>query len=251
MINLKDKVSLVTGASRGIGRATALMLARAGSHLLVHFNRDEEAAAEVTRLAQEAGVKALPFAAEISDRTQVREMVALALRELGRIDLLVNNAGIWETAAIQEMTEEQLRRTLDTNLSGVFHACSAVAPPMIAQKSGNIVNISSTAGQRGEAFYSHYAASKGAVIALTKSLAPELAPHGIRVNCVAPGWVVTDMSQATLTGPRAKEVLEKIPLGRAGTPEEIAGCVLFLASDQAGFVTGEILNANGGAVLCG
>jgi 3-oxoacyl-[acyl-carrier protein] reductase len=251
MIELKDKVALITGASRGIGRAAALYLARAGCNILVHYWQNRLAAVGTVNAVRKCGVAAESFATDIARREQVEDLVEFTLKKFNAIDILVNNAGIWEEAAIQEMAEEQLRRTLETNINGVFYAITAVAPHMIERQAGNIINISSTAGQRGEPFHSHYAASKGAIISLTKSLAAELAPHHIRVNCVAPGWVDTDMSRPSLAGADAKAILDQIPLGRVGTPEEIAGCVLFLASELSGFVTGEILNANGGAVLCG
>jgi 3-oxoacyl-[acyl-carrier protein] reductase len=181
----------------------------------------------------------------------VEKMIEYAVDQFGKIDILVNNAGVWKHAAIDKMTEEQLKETLELNLSGVFYAITASVPHMIKGKSGNIINISSTAGQRGESFHSHYAASKGALISLTKSLAVELAPHNIRVNCVAPGWVDTDMSHASLVGREKEQILHTIPLGRAGTAEEIAGSVLFLASDLSTYVNGEVLNVNGGSVLCG
>lgn len=251
MIELPDKVALITGASRGIGRATALYLARAGCNILVHYCQNRAAAEETVRAVTDCGVAARLYAADVARREQVENMVEFTLREFNAIDILVNNAGIWEEAAIAEMTEAKLRRTLETNINGVFYAITAAVPQMIKWQAGNIINISSTAGQRGEPFHAHYAASKGAVISLTKSLAAELAPHNIRVNCVAPGWVDTDMSRPSLESAEAQAILDKIPLGRVGTPEEIAGCVLFLASELSGFVTGEILNANGGAVLCG
>jgi 3-oxoacyl-[acyl-carrier protein] reductase len=251
MITLKDKVAVITGASRGIGRATALLFAEAGCNLLVNYHTDEKAAQEVVSAAEKSGVTAQGFQAHVSKKKEVDRMMDYAMSRFGKIDILVNNAGIWKYAAIEKMTEEQLKETLDLNLNGVFYASTAAARHMIRQKSGNIINISSTAGQRGEPFHSHYAASKGAVISLTKSLAVELAPHNIRVNCVAPGWVDTDMSHESLAGEEGEAILEKIPLGRAGTPEEIAGSVLFLASDLSTFITGEIVNVNGGAVLCG
>ena len=251
MIDLRGKAAVVTGSSRGIGRATAIALAKAGCDVVVHFRADEKAAKEVVEEAERLGVSACSFRADVSRRQEVENLVGFALERLGRLDILVNNAGVWEEAAIGEMTEDQLRRTIDINVHGTFFAASAAARHMIGRKSGNIINISSTAGQRGEARYSHYAASKGAVISFTKSLATELAPHGIRVNCVAPGWVDTDMSRSGLKDGEMEKVASTIPLGRIGTPEELAGCVLFLASDLSSFVTGEILNANGGAVLCG
>ncbi len=252
MNGLKDKTALVTGGSRGIGRAIVRQFARAGTNVIVNYLSDDKNALSVCAQAEQAGVKALAIKADVGDRQQVEAMVAQALAEMGRIDILVNNAGIWEENPIDGMKSERLKATIDANLCGTFYPIMAVVPHMKVKKSGVIVNISSTAGQRGEAFHSPYAATKGAVIALTKSLAPELAPYHIRVNCVAPGWVDTDMSRPSLEDPRvAKGVLSLIPLGRVGTPDELAGPVLFLASDLATFITGEILNVNGGAVLCG
>jgi 3-oxoacyl-[acyl-carrier protein] reductase len=251
MFNLKNKVALVTGGSRGIGRATAIMLAKAGCDVLIHYHNNEQAATSACGACHRFGARAETFPADIAQRAQVENLIEFTLHQFEKIDILVNNAGIWEEAAIDQMTDEQLHRMVDTNINGVFYTVTAAASQMIKQQSGNIINISSTAGQRGEAFHSHYAASKGAIISLTKSLATELAPHHIRVNCVAPGWVDTDMSHEALVGEDREKILSLIPMGRAGTPEELAGCVLFLASDLSGFVTGEILNANGGAVLCG
>jgi 3-oxoacyl-[acyl-carrier protein] reductase len=183
---------------------------------------------------------------------EVEAMVGTVRTQLGRIDILVCNAGVWQEAAIEHLDDRKLDQTMDVNVRGAFACCRAVVPVMKAQRSGRIILVSSTAGQRGEAFHSHYAASKGAVISLTKSLAPELAPHGILVNCIAPGWFDTDMSAGTMKDPRSrKAVLGTIPLRRIGRPDEFAGAVLFLASELATFVTGEILNVNGGAVLCG
>lgn len=251
MINLKNKVALITGASRGIGKATALLFAQAGCDILVNYSTGEKAAIEVASEVERSGAKARAFQADVSQRAQVEKMIEYAVGQFGKIDILVNNAGTWKYAAIDKMTEEQLKETLELNLSGVFYAITASVQHMIKQKSGNIINISSTAGQRGEPFHSHYAASKGALISLTKSLAVELAPHNIRANCIAPGWVDTDMSHTSLIGEEKEEILQKIPVGRAGTAEEIAGCVLFLASDLSSYVNGEILNVNGGSVLCG
>jgi 3-oxoacyl-[acyl-carrier protein] reductase len=226
------------------------MFAKAGSHIVINYFADDKAANEVKKAAEKFGVRAITAKADIADRGQMDEMVANAIKRFGRIDVLVNNAGIWEYNPIDEMTDERLKRTIDINLYGTFYPVMAVVPHMKKQKSGSIINISSTAGQRGEAFHSPYAATKGAVQSLTKSLAPELAAFNIRVNCVAPGWVETDMSREALET-EGDQVVSKIPLGRAGTPEELAGPVLFLASDLASFITGEIFNVNGGAVLCG
>lgn len=251
MISLKDKVGVITGASRGIGRATALLFARAGCNLLINYNKSEDSALETASMAEELGVRAKIFQADVSRKKEVDKMINYAVKEFGKIDILVNNAGIWKYAEIDKMTEEQLRETMELNVNGVFYAITASVPHMIKQKAGNIINISSTAGQRGEPLHSHYAASKGAVISLTKSLAAELAPHNIRVNCVAPGWVDTDMSHQALIGDEKDTILNTIPLERAGTPEEIAGPLLFLASELSTYITGEIINVNGGSVLCG
>ena len=173
-------------------------------------------------------------------------------KEFGRIDILVNNAGIWTYGEIDTMKENVWDQTMDVNLKGTFLFCHYVVPIMKRQGGGSIINISSTAGQRGEAFHSHYAATKGAIISFTKSLSSELGKDNIRVNCVAPGWVDTDMSADTLRRePLRKEVLKSIPLGKIPAPEDIAGPILFLASDLSAHITGEILNVNGGSVLAG
>jgi 3-oxoacyl-[acyl-carrier protein] reductase len=251
MINLKGKTALVTGGSRGIGKATSLMLAKAGCDVAINYLSNESAADEAQKTALELGVRSIIAQADLANSEQTRGMVDSVIKQWGRLDILVNNGGIWKEAAIDSMTDQQLQEMIDVNLKGVFTTISAAVPHMKKQHYGNIISISSTAGQRGEAFHSHYAATKGAIISLTKSLAPELAPHNIRVNCVAPGWVDTDMTTDSLAAPDADKILRLIPLGRVGTPEEIAGAVLFLASDLSTFITGEILNVNGGAVLCG
>jgi len=251
MISLKDKTALVTGGSRGIGAATVHLLARAGADVAINYTRQTEAARATADRAREYGVRAIAVQADVAIRQQVDTMVADVIREFGRIDILVNNAGIWEHNPIDTMTEDDLRRTVDVNIMGTFYPTMAVVPHMKERRSGAIINISSTAGQRGEAFHSPYAASKSAVIGLTKSLAPELAAYNIRVNCVAPGWFETDMSLESLNSPEGPSHVAKIPMGRVGQPEELAGAVAFLASDLASFITGEVLNVNGGAVLCG
>jgi 3-oxoacyl-[acyl-carrier protein] reductase len=251
MISLKDKVALVTGASRGIGRAVAIMFAQAGCDVVVNYCNDRQSALKVKRAAEKSGVRAEIVKADMADHKEVDAMVDAAVRDFGTIDVLVCNAGIWKEHTIDKMSVAGLRETIDVNLLGTFYAIRAVVPHMKKKKSGVIITISSTAGQRGEPFHSPYAASKGAIISLTKSLAVELAPHNIRVNCVAPGWIDTDMARPALKGKEGARVIEEIPLGRVGTPEELAGPVLFLASDLSTFITGEILNVNGGAVLCG
>jgi 3-oxoacyl-[acyl-carrier protein] reductase len=251
-IDLRGKAALVTGGSRGLGRATALLLAQAGADLAISYVNGRSAAADTVRACAALGVRALAVRAEMASATQVRGMVRTVARDFGRLDVLVANAGIWREAAIDRMTDRQLAEMMDVNVKGVFNCCREVVPVMKRRRSGRIILVASTAGQRGEAFHSHYAASKGALISLTKSLAPELAPHGILVNCVAPGWFDTDMSRPSLENPRERRaVLAAIPLRRVGRPVEFAGAVLYLASDLSTFVTGEILNVNGGAVLAG
>jgi 3-oxoacyl-[acyl-carrier protein] reductase len=251
-IDLTGKAALVTGASRGLGRATALLLARAGADVVVHYARNREAAESVAASCNQFGVRALPVRADMASSGDIAAMFRTVQKAFTRLDILVCNAGIWKEAAIDRMSDKQLAETMDVNVKGVFACCREATRIMKRQKSGRIILVSSTAGQRGEALHSHYAASKGAVISLTKSLAPELASDNILVNCVAPGWFDTEMSRPSLENPKERRaVLAAIPLRRVGTPEEFAGAVLYLASDLSTFVTGEILNVNGGAVLAG
>lgn len=252
MIKLRGRVALVSGGGRGIGRACAMALGRAGADVAISYASDDVAAENTVRDLREAGVKAAAVRADLQSFADAERLVAAATKMVGAPSILVANHGVWNPAPIETMTEQQYDRELDTNLRGVFALCRHVVPPMKAGGWGRIVLISSTAGQRGEAGHSPYAASKGAIISLTKSLAPELAPAGILVNCVAPGWVATDMSKPAMEDPeRRKQILATIPLGRVAFPDEIAAAVLFLASDLATFICGEILNVNGGAVLCG
>jgi 3-oxoacyl-[acyl-carrier protein] reductase len=253
MITLNDKVTLITGASRGIGAATARLFASAGARaVVVNYHSNREAADAVVADCAARGTDALAVRADVANVNAVRKMVGKTVERFGRLDIVVVNAGIWKGAAIQDMTEKEWRETIDVNLTSTYATCSAAAQQMISQKSGNIVIVSSTAGQRGEAFHSHYAATKGGQISFTKALSTELAPHGIRVNSVAPGWVDTDMNDEVFApkGER-KRVAAGIPVGRIATAEDIAGPILFLASELSRHITGEILNVNGGSVLCG
>ncbi len=251
MINLKGKVALVTGGSRGIGRAACRMLAGAGADVAFGYRLNQAAADGVAAQIRKTGRKTLAIQGDLSRRRDADNLVGKTVEAFGRIDVLVNNHGIWKDGPIETLTEEEWDETLDVNLKGVFLCTRATVPVMRRQGSGRIINISSTAGQRGEAEHSHYAASKGAVISFTKSLAPELCRHGILVNCVAPGWVDTDMSAEALAGPDRERILATIPMRRPGTAEEIAGGILFFASELSGYCCGEILNVNGGSVLCG
>lgn len=248
---LSGRVAIVTGASRGIGRATALRLAEAGADVVVNYVNNEAAAEEVARHVREYGVRAVTVRADVGDVAQAQALADAAVESCGRIDVLVANAGIWEGAPVEELSEALWDRVIDANLKGTWSVCRACVPVMKKQKRGSIVIVSSTAGQRGEANYSNYAASKGGQISFTKSLSSELAPD-IRVNSVAPGWVDTQMNDGVF-GDQTYEsqVVAGIPLRRLASPDDIARSIVFLASDWARHITGEILNVNGGAVLCG
>jgi len=249
-IDLSQKVALVSGGSRGIGAAVVKMLAEAGADIAFTYITHQKEAESVELLVKNLGRRCLKIRTSINNQKQVRDAVKKTKRTFGRIDILVNNAGIWKYGAIGAMTERQWDEMLDINLKSMFLFCNEVVPLMKQQQSGRIINIASTAGQRGEPYHSHYAASKGGMIAFTKSLGPELIPHHIHVNCVSPGWVETDMTVEELRDPKiGEEIRHSIPRGRVATPEEIAGSVLFLASELSNNLIGSIISTNGGAVL--
>ncbi|MCU1270593.1 MAG: Short-chain dehydrogenase [Acidobacteriaceae bacterium] len=255
-LSLEGRAALITGGSRGIGAATVRMFVEAGARVIFNY---EKAQAAAEKLVRECGDKqCAAVACNLEGTGTAQELVAATVKRFGRLDILVANHGVWpaEDVPIDKMSDEQWRRTLAINLDAVFalvkHSVSAMKKNASAKSPAHIVLISSTSGQRGEAFHCDYSASKGALISFTKSLALELARQHIYVNSVAPGWVDTDMSRPALDDPAiAKEVLRPIPLGRVGTPEEIAAPILFLCTPHAGFITGEIFNVNGGAVLVG
>jgi len=251
MIDLRDRAALVTGGARGIGQACCTMLARTGARVMVNYRVERAAADAVVKSIREAGGEALALGADVAVREEADMLVDETVDRFGGIDIVVNNAGIWKGSPVEELSDGEWNEMIGVNLTGTFNVIRAAVPFMKKAGRGRIINISSTAGQRGEAGHSHYAASKGAIIALTKSLAAELASDGILTNCVAPGWVETDMTVGVLQSDLGSSVTGVIPLGRVGRPEEIAGAVLFLASELATFVNGEIVNVNGGAVLCG
>jgi 3-oxoacyl-[acyl-carrier protein] reductase len=249
MLTLEGQVALVTGGSRGIGRAVSALMARLGARVALNYVRDAAAAEDAVAEIAAAGGQATAIPADVSSPAGAEALVAEAQRRLGPLAILVVNHGIWKHAPLAQMTPAHWSETLRVNLDGAYAVCRAAAVGMMARGHGRIVLIASTAGQRGEAEYAHYAATKGAIIAFTKSLASELAPHGIRVNAVAPGWVLTDMTRHVLEGPEGPAAASSIPLGRPARPEEIAGPVAFLASDLASYMYGEILAVNGGAVM--
>jgi 3-oxoacyl-[acyl-carrier protein] reductase len=251
-LQLQGRVAIVTGGSRGIGRAVVELLADLGAHVVVNFFKDEAAAEATAQAARSRGVDAISLQADVASPLAAEQLVATTLARFKRIDLLVCNAGIWEGAPVEAMTEQLWDKTLDINLKGTWAVCRAVIPQMKAQRSGKIVILTSTAGQRGEAGFASYAASKGGQIAFTKSLAEELGEWGINVNAVAPGWVDTEMTRDALGDAGERQAIARtIPVGRIALPEDIAAPVAFLCSDWARHITGEILNVNGGAVLCG
>jgi 3-oxoacyl-[acyl-carrier protein] reductase len=254
MISLAGKAAVVTGGSRGIGAATVKLFAQAGADVVFSYNKSREAAVQVEQEARKHGTRIESQKADLGKMADARALIDFARDRLGRLDILVANAGIWneKDAPIEQMAEREWDDMIRINLKSVYSVIHFAVPHMIAQRSGRIVAISSTAGQRGESFHTHYAASKGAIISLVKGLSTELARHNILVNCVAPGWVDTDMSASVLRDKKLlKGAVGAIPLKRPGTAEEIAGPILFAASDLATFLTGEVINVNGGSVLCG
>jgi len=251
-VSLKDRVALVTGGSRGIGRAAVECFVKLGANVIVNYVRDEKAASDVVSEAEARGVGALAVQADVSDPAQAQKLVDATVQRFRGLDFLVCNAGVWQGSPIDEMAEEVWDRTIDLNLKGTWAACHAAVPQMKRQQFGRIVIVSSTAGQRGEANVSNYAASKGGQISFTKSLAAELGPFGINVNSVAPGWVDTDMCADVFAEPGYRQSVENgIPVGRVATPEDIAWPIVFLCTEWARHINGEILNVNGGSVLCG
>jgi 3-oxoacyl-[acyl-carrier protein] reductase len=256
-LSLSGKVALITGGSRGIGAATVRMFVGAGARVLFNYKKAKAASEQ---LVKELGADhCAAVACNLSGTQTPKELVDATIKRFGRLDILVVNHGVWppQDAPIDQMSDAQWSSTMAINLDSVFalvkHSVAQMKKQgMTAGVAGHVVLVSSTAGQRGEAFHCDYAASKGALISMVKGLSTELAVDGIYVNSVAPGWVATDMSAPALSDPKTRDVvLAKIPLGRVGTPEELAAPILFLCTPHAGFITGEIFNVNGGAVLVG
>lgn len=251
-LTLNSKVALITGGSRGIGAAAVRLFVAAGAKVVFNY---QAAKTQADALVQECGAaNCRAVQSDLSSTEAAQQLVSSAISTFGRLDILVANHGIWppQEAPIDRLSDDQWHRTIAVNLDSVFGLVKHSVAQMKKQGGGHIVLVSSTAGQRGEAFHCDYAASKGALISMVKGLSTELARDHIYVNCVAPGWVDTDMSTGALNDPPTRaRVFGSIPLGRVGTPDEIAGPILFLCTPYAGFITGEIFNVNGGAVLVG
>ena len=252
-LSFVNKIALITGGSRGIGAATVCMFVRAGGRVVFNY---QKAAVEAEKVVAECGSdRCAAVQADLENIRAAEALVATASERFGRLDALIVNHGIWppEDMPIEKMSEEQWTRTMAINLDSTFALVKHSVAQMKKQRQGGyIVLVSSTAGQRGEAYHCDYAASKGALISMAKGLSTELAPDGILVNCVAPGWVATDMAAPALEDPPTRErIFSTIPLKRVATPDEIAAPILFLCTPHAGFITGEVFNVNGGAVLVG
>ena len=253
-LTIENQVAVITGGSRGIGAATVATFAEAGARIVFSYRNAAREAKEVVHRSRAYPGPVIAVRAELSKMADAKKLIDAALRRFDRVDILVANAGIWNTkpAPIGKLTEKQWDEMMAVNLKGVYSVIHHAVPHMIGKKGGRIIVVSSTAGQRGEAFHTHYGASKGGVISLVKGLSTELAPHNIRVNCVAPGWVDTEMCDPVKQDRREfRKAVASIPLRRFARPVEIAQPILFLASEMASYITGEILNVNGGNVLCG
>jgi 3-oxoacyl-[acyl-carrier protein] reductase len=249
MIDLSNKVAIITGGSRGIGEACVKLFARANSAVAFTY---KNAKAHSESLEKELGKKIKAYRVDMESEKEIINMVDQTVKDFGKIDILVHNAGIWNDGTLENMSLDHWNELIRINLTSTFLFCKAVTPHMKKNNFGRIILITSTAGQRGEAFHSHYAASKGGMISFTKSLAVELAPFNITVNSVAPGWVDTELNNEVFADQDYKESIRKgIPVGKIASVDDIAGPTLFLASDLARHINGEILNVNGGSVLCG
>jgi len=245
MFSLEGKTALVTGASRGIGRMTAITLAAMGANVVVNYNGSEDKANEVVKTISEAGGKAIAVKCNVADMSQCEEMVAKAIEAFGQVDILVNNAGITRDNLILKMKEEEFDQVIEANLKGTYNTIKILSKIMLKQRYGRIINLSSVSGVHGNPGQVNYAASKAGVIGITKSVAKELASRNITCNAVAPGYIETDMTEAM--SDKAKEaILNTVPAGRGGKPEEVAALIAYLASSEAAYVTGQVIEINGG-----
>ena len=247
-MHLTGKTAIVTGGSRGIGRAVAIALAEAGASVAIIYAGNTKAAEETKQAIEEKGAQAMVIQCDVSDEKAVADMVKAVKKELGRVDILVNNAGITRDGLLMIMKEEDWQAVLNTNLNGAFHCTQAVSRLMMKQRSGSIINITSVVGETGNAGQANYAAAKAGLIGFTKSVAKELASRNIRCNAGAPGCIATDMT-AVLGEDAVDAMVKTIPMGHVAQPEEVAKAVLFLASDDASYITGQTLNVDGGMVM--
>jgi 3-oxoacyl-[acyl-carrier protein] reductase len=247
-MDFEDKVAVVTGSSRGIGRAIALRLAAGGARVVVNYRSDESAAQTIVREIEQSGGQAIAVQADVSQAAEAQALIDAAQKAFGRIDILVNNAGTTRDTLLMRMSDEDWNLVLDTNLKGAFFCIRAASRPMMRQRYGRIVNVTSVAGLSGNAGQANYASAKAGLVGLTMTVAKELGSRGITCNAIAPGFVLTDLT-STLPEELIQQAIARTPLGRTGTPEDMAAAVAFLASDEAGFITGQTLAVDGGLVI--
>ncbi len=248
MINLNGKVAIVTGGSRGIGKEVAKKLASLGSNLVINYTSKEEEALITKNEVESLGIKCITTKCDVSNSDEVNQMVDLAIKEFGQVDILVNNAGITKDGLLMRMKEEDFDKVIDVNLKGVFNCTKAVTKPMMKKKYGKIINMASVVGIIGNAGQANYCASKAGVIGFTKSTARELASRNININAIAPGFIDTDMTKV-LSDEVKQSMLNNIPKNTFGKPEDVANVVAFLASDMSNYVTGQVINVDGGMVM--
>ena len=244
-MKLKSKVAVVTGGSKGIGRAISIKLAQAGATVIINYSQDQKTADEAVSFIKDQGGRAMAVKAPVTDFESIEKMIKQVVEKFGKIDILVNNAGINKDKLLMIMSPDEWQAVLDVNLNGLYNCCKAISRQMIFQKSGKIINLSSTSGMFGVPGQTNYSASKAGMIGFTKSLAKELSPYGILVNAIAPGYIETDMLNSVSVELK-KQYTESVPLKRFGHPEEVADLVAFLASDEAAYIQGQVITIDGG-----